>query len=212
MFYVYAYLRSKDSNVAKAGTPYYIGKGKDGRAWDKRHLARPPTDKINIIIMESNLTEIGALALERFYIKWWGRVDLGTGILRNKTEGGEGASGAVRSEDTKLKISRTLMGHTVSLESRKKLSVKHTGKKATQETKDKLSKAGKGRTSHRKGKTIPNDVKEKISKSTTGIRKSEETKQKMKSPKQKIKCIYCHVIGGKPSMVRWHFDQCRERL
>jgi hypothetical protein len=28
IYYVYAYLRSKDSPTAIAGTPYYIGKGK----------------------------------------------------------------------------------------------------------------------------------------------------------------------------------------
>jgi hypothetical protein len=28
-FYVYAYMRSKDSDSAATGTPYYIGKGKD---------------------------------------------------------------------------------------------------------------------------------------------------------------------------------------
>ena len=40
--------------------------------------------------MESNLSELGALALERRYIKWYGRIDLNTGTLRNKTSGGDG--------------------------------------------------------------------------------------------------------------------------
>jgi hypothetical protein len=72
IYYVYAYIRSKDSSTAKAGTPYYIGKGKHKRAWSKTHKVNLPKNINNIVILESGLSEIGALALERRYIRWYG--------------------------------------------------------------------------------------------------------------------------------------------
>ena len=84
-YYTYAYLREDR-------TPYYIGKGKDSRAYVKsRKNIRPPRDISRIIFLKQNLTEEEAFKHEIYMIAVFGRKDLGTGILRNKTNGGEGS-------------------------------------------------------------------------------------------------------------------------
>lgn len=92
-YYIYAYLREN-------GSPYYIGKGKEKRAWTKypRECTQAPRDQSRIVILECNLTEVGALALERRMIRWYGRKDNGTGLLRNRTDGGEGTSGLKKTD------------------------------------------------------------------------------------------------------------------
>jgi len=97
-FYVYAWLRTRDSSTGKIGTPYYIGKGIGRRAW--KHGG--PKDHKFIVMLETGLTEIGALALERRYIRWFGKKCDKTGILINITDGGDGISGAKRPDITKL--------------------------------------------------------------------------------------------------------------
>jgi len=84
-FYVYAYVREKDSPTGKAGTPYYIGKGTGSRAWDKHKEVPKPKDHL-IVILESGLTNFGAIAIEKRMIAWWGRIINQSGILRNILE------------------------------------------------------------------------------------------------------------------------------
>ena len=107
-FYTYAYLREDR-------TPYYIGKGTGNRAYRKNRRIKPPKDKSRIIFLKKNLLEEEAFRHEIYMIAVFGRKDLGTGILHNRTNGGEGPSGMVHSEETRKKISEATRKGNVSM-------------------------------------------------------------------------------------------------
>ena len=102
-YYTYAYLREDK-------TPYYIGKGRGKRIHCTQRTIKAPKDKSQIIFLKKNLTEAEAFKHEVYMIFVLGRKDLGTGILRNRTDGGEGSSGAVRSAETRKKHSESKTG------------------------------------------------------------------------------------------------------
>src|SRR5208282_1105509 len=87
-FYTYTWLRED-------GSPYYVGKSFHGNpAYPKGERAYrkgcPPSERI---VIQNWSDEATALAYEMYLIDFWGRKDLGTGCLRNLTDGGDGISG-----------------------------------------------------------------------------------------------------------------------
>ena len=166
-YYTYAYLRED-------GTPYYIGKGKGKRVYDKkRSVFIPPKERI--IFLKKNLTEEQAFEHEKYMIFLLGRKNNGSGILLNKTDGGDGVSGSIWSDEQRKKVSKERkqrkwwykgkkvshskecpgegwergrpeinIGRKLRKETKDKIRLKHLGKKMPKSFSDNLSKTRKG--------------------------------------------------------------------
>jgi hypothetical protein len=193
-FYTYAYLREDR-------TPYYIGKGEGSRLYYKhKNEINPPKDKSRIIFLKQNLTEQEAFKHEIYMIAVFGRKDLGTGILRNRTNGGEGASGWVPNEETRKIISELKKGVNIGKKwwndgcGNTKFSKECPGVNwvlgTSEETKRKKSESKKGKSV---GKKWWNDGcgNTKFSKECPGVNwvlgMNKETKRKMSRTRTGIK-------------------------
>lgn len=108
---VYAYLRDSDFS------PYYIGVSTGHRraicqSGHRKHGVSVPKDKTYVVVLRGRLTKFQAAAWEQFFIRHYGRIDLGTGILRNRSDGGEGMQNP--SPETRSKISAFMRTRPVS--------------------------------------------------------------------------------------------------
>jgi hypothetical protein len=147
-FYVYGHF------LPKTDIPFYIGKGKGRRAYHKYDRSAFWHNVVNknggyeVRILIENLSAQEALDKERELISEYGRRDIGTGILVNQTDGGDGVVG--HSMEVRHKISVTHKGNVLTEEHRNKISAANKGRMLTSETKNKIrmSLTGKKRPQH----------------------------------------------------------------
>jgi hypothetical protein len=126
-FYVYLWLRED-------GTPYYVGKGTKNRGFiSSAHGVHCPSEIQNILVQE-HPSEADAFEAEKFFISYWGRLDQGTGCLRNLTEGGENPPQGLRkghrnSTGTKQIIAKKIKALWEDPVYRSHMSEAHKGKR-----------------------------------------------------------------------------------
>jgi len=184
-YYVYLYLRED-------GTPYYVGKGKGDRAFSNKRKFHKPKDKTRIIFHSKNLTEEEAFTIEKKLIAKYGRKDNDTGILRNLTDGGEGSSGHIFSDERLAKHSvamKELMNRpevkarrSAAMKeymNRPEVKVKHSATMNRPEVKAKLSAATK------EYMNKP-EVKAKLSAATKEYMNRPEVKAKLSAARKEV--------------------------
>ena len=196
-YYVYVHTRNDTGEV------FYVGKGKGRRAWwkdgrNKHWNAVVDKHGYEVHIWKDELTEEQAFEVEKERIAFYGQKN-----LCNYTIGGDGASGAKKTEVQKLHMKTKMLGRKFSDETLEKMKfaasqrTKETrqkqanairGRKHTEEHKKKISAAGVGR--------IPTEeTRKKISDFHKGKPKSEEAVKKMaQSKSKKVMCLTNNTV------------------
>lgn len=178
MAYVYIYYDPRKTPIE----PIYIGKGIDDRMYHhinkkchnpilERKLTKIKELGLEPIIekIQDELSDEDALKIEVELIAKYGRIDLKTGTLCNLTEGGEGSSGRIVSDETKQLWSEQRKGKKQT-EAQYEANCNRT---ISEETKEKQRKANKGHSRH-----TPEQLKI-LKEFNTGRKASQETIDKM---------------------------------
>ncbi|MCW0235275.1 MAG: hypothetical protein OJJ21_16875 [Ferrovibrio sp.] len=111
MFYTYIW---RDS----AGLPFYVGKGGNDNGKRSRNVSMRSKEfkaihangGCTVEMVDEFILESQAFAHECELIERYGRADRLEGCLVNQTDGGDGASGATRSQDARGKIAASKIG------------------------------------------------------------------------------------------------------
>lgn len=220
-FYVYEHRRHD------TGAVFYIGKGQGKRAYvSSRHHRSAHWQRIvakaggfSVSFVAEGMDEELAFLAERERIDQARRVGVS---LCNQTDGGDGTSGWVKTEEWRQKVGAAHRGKILSQETRAKISeaVAAAGYRHSEETRRRMANARIGK---RPGLGRKQPIEERLrrglaaigNKSRTGQKRSAEERAKASAAmtgrgQQKISCPHCACTGGN-AMHRWHFDNCRSK-
>jgi hypothetical protein len=179
--------RRKDTNEV-----FYIGIGRTKKRAFK--FGRNPywnniaSKGYDVDILIEGISWEQAQEVEIGMIQSYGRLDRGTGILANMTDGGEGGTGVIVKPETIEKI------RSFQLSLNKK---GQPGRKKEQEEIDKIRATLTGR-------PRPLEVIEKL-------KKPKKNKENYSYPKAKVQCPHCDVSTQASLAYRWHFDNCKNK-
>ena len=176
---VYRHVR-KDKNE-----PFYIGIATDKYRPYRRHgrnkIWKDIVSKTEYVveILFDDITRDFACEKEKEFISLYGRINNKTGILSNLTDGGDGTLGYKITEKQRQKMILThkgMFGLNHSEETKEKIRSSNTGKVFTEERKNNISKAKKGKgNSKLKGIPKTEEHKAKIRLANLGKKQSQET-------------------------------------
>jgi hypothetical protein len=209
--YVVYQHRRKDNNEV-----FYVGQGTLKRAYESVKNRRN-TNWLEVVkncggfevdILAQNLTKEQSLLIEQEYIKKYGTIKHSTGNLVNeRLSGSRGVeSGYKHTKEKRKQISEKTKEAMKNPKVLEKLSNSLVEYWKIPDSKIKASKATKGIQSGEKHPLY-------------GKKHSEETIKKMKeshknrvhSPQRKIQCPHCLLTGGASGMVKYHFNNCKNK-
>jgi len=202
MYYTYLWLRED-------GTPYCVGKGSGDRAfvehWRRSKTVLHPPIKERIVIYPA-VSEADAFETEIALIWYYGRKDLGTGCLRNMSNGGDQPPRPTPAAIEKIRITKTgqkhsaeslakmrgcqnALGHAVSAEARERIRVANTGNTYASGTRSeafrvRMRAASTGNTNCL-GRKASAESKEKMRAAKLGRVLSSETKARMSASQKR---------------------------
>lgn len=240
-FYVYQYRDPRNNEVI------YIGKGQGGRAYHHltrchnpilrgkiQHIREQNLEPIIEFVLE-NATEEYAHFIEETFIAAYGRINLGTGTLCNFTDGGEGTSGMIISEEHRKRIGDAAQNRTPealrrisessknrrpSAETIKKRSESMRNRIVSEETRQKQAEIARNRvfsdeTRNKMSETQKQRLAEKPKKvKPVKQQNPEETRKKLSEAarnRARLACPHCGKEMDSSSYTRYHGDKCKQR-